>query len=258
MARRYRTGTAYHLICIRASRQERRPCETLGIPRRDRTGPDRRTGLYHTAGAYGYGTTGEHLPRRFLPPGNVTQLHLEYQTETEESGDNPASFKVFTQEFKAFDKLIFRPASDFADCDTCYALRTLLGQARLSRDQKLVAMKELQSHLANVNISRQCEELSRTTSPFFAQMHGERATLVACTDGMDQSHWCTPRMPHLRGPKSLAKLRRPRAKVQGCWLFYYGVFFFIADEVQPHDSSFTVECLARALERVRIIAREKG
>ena len=35
-------------------------------------------------------------------------------------------------------------------------------------------------------------------------------------------------------------------------------FFFIADEVQPHDSSFTVECLARALERVNIIAREKG
>ena len=53
----------------------------------------------------------------------------------------------------------------------------------LAMPEKLEAMKELTWHLGNVDISRQCEKNSRTTSPFFAPRTGERATLVACTDG---------------------------------------------------------------------------
>ena len=69
------------------------------------------------------------------------------------------------------------------------------------------------------------------------------------TDGMDQAHWAIPRMRGLRGPKSWGKYFRPRVKVQGVWVFFLGVYFFLADDTQAHDSNMTIEVIARALDQ---------
>ena len=73
--------------------------------------------------------------------------------------------------------------------------------------------------------------------------------LVIMTDGMDQAHWAIPRMRGLRGPKSWGKYFRPRVKVQGVWVFFLGVYFFLADDTQAHDSNMTIEVIARALDQ---------
>ena len=41
------------------------------------------------------------------------------------------------------------------------------------------------------------------------------------------------------------------------WVFWWEVTFFVADHCMPHDSSMTCEVIARALERVKDIARER-
>ena len=72
--------------------------------------------------------------------------------------------------------------------------------------------------------------------------------LCIMTDGMDQAHWSIPRMRGLRGPKSWGKYFRPRVKVVGVWVFFLGVYFFLGDQTQAHDSNMTIEVIARALD----------
>ena len=79
----------------------------------------------------------------------------------------------------------------------------------------------------------------------------EIPVLVVWTDGMDQAKWCIPRFPNLRAAKRLGSFQRPRCKVQGVWLFHVGLYFYVADATMPHDAAFTVECIARALERMK-------
>ena len=104
--------------------------------------------------------------------------------------------------------------------------------------------------------SRSLEEALRTASPLAAQ----KPVLCVMTDGMDQAHWSVPRLPKWKGPKrfSEGKVRRPRCKVQGVWCFFYSLHIVVADSVQPHDSSFTAEVIARTLERCRAVAEARG
>ena len=81
--------------------------------------------------------------------------------------------------------------------------------------------------------------------------------LMMWTDGMDQAHWNLPREAGQNAPKEWAKYQRPRAKVQGVWLFWWEVSFYVADNCMPHDSGMTCEVIARSLERVKEIAEER-
>ena len=73
-----------------------------------------------------------------------------------------------------------------------------------------------------------------------------------------QAHWVLPRWPSHRAPHDWQKYMRPRAKVQGVWVYFIEVTFFIADPVMPHDSSMIVEVIAQCLERVDEICRERN
>lgn len=120
----------------------------------------------------------------------------------------------------------------------------------------LTATKALQEHRSDVAKSQSLEEALRTASPLAAQ----KPVLCVMTDGMDQAHWSVPRLPQWKGPKrfSEGKVRRPRCKVQGVWCFFYSLHIVVADSVQPHDSSFTAEVIARTLERCRAVAEARG
>jgi hypothetical protein len=48
----------------------------------------------------------------------------------------------------------------------------------------------------------------------------------------------------------MEKFVRPRCKVQGVWVFWMSITFYIMDCTLPHNANATVETLARSLEGV--------
>ena len=78
---------------------------------------------------------GEHLadlPLRFLPPGNVRDLHLDMVSAIGNSSDRP-SFLTFLRAYKDFSNILkFRSKGDFQDCDTCAAKKQAIKSAKRS------------------------------------------------------------------------------------------------------------------------------
>lgn len=70
-----------------------------------------------------FGTQG--LVRRWLPPGNVTELHTEYEAACEVTGEAAASLSTFRRLFNQYwsDILKFRAPSEFSQCDVCYSFK---------------------------------------------------------------------------------------------------------------------------------------
>ena len=126
-------------------------------------------------------------------------------------------------------------------------------QKREGYNSIVEATQRLHAHYQNVGRSRDLEETLRSMPP-----KSSKPVLFIVTDGMDQSHWCIPRLRQFRGPKRLSGVKRPKCKVQGCWAFYHGIHMFVADATQPHDSCMTCECIARCLEQCRTISEQRG
>ena len=132
-------------------------------------------------------------------------------------------------------------------------MKTRLAAAK-TFEERCQCAKALQTHRSQIELVRDVEELLRTTPPFGVS----KPVLFLMTDGMEQSHWATPRLRGLRGPKRLSTYRRPQCKVQGVWVFWFQVHFFVADSNMPHDASMTCEVIARSLECVKQICLERG
>lgn len=86
----------------------------------------------------------------------------------------------------------------------------------------------------------------------------DKPTIVIWMDGMDQAKWSIPRFKGLRASKQASAFVRPRCKLQGLWVFYMSMSFYVMDSTLPHNSNATVETLARALEDVFAQAKAKG
>lgn len=204
----------------------------------------------------GCGSDLKKLPLKYLAPGSVTHLYHDCCASL---GPNKMSFSTFNRTWKLFKGVLrFRGKSDFADCDRCCELKKQVKDSRKDKagySSLLQATEQLQQHYKEISMSRDIEEALRSMPPTCP-----KPILVICTDGMDQSHWSLPRLRGFRGAKrfSTPNLRRPRAKVQGTWCFYFGVHFFIAHHTQPHDSNLTAEVLARALEHCRCVAAKRA
>ena len=199
---------------------------------------------------------GEHiaqLPKRTLPPGNVKQLWEEFRNSCHPALHKCPSIAVFYKAWEDWHSVLsFRGISHFADCDDCHRLRQTIARS-MNIAEKTIAVKELMMHRGTIMKCRRIEESLRASPPSDYSL----PVLVIWTDGMDQAHWNLPREAGHCAPRDWAKYQRPRAKVQGCWVFWWGVTFFIADHCMPHDSSMTCEVIARALEKVKTIALRK-
>ena len=198
----------------------------------------------------GLGTDIATLPLRYLPPGNVLELYTQMCATS--SARRRPSYTTFMRVWKDFERCLrFRQKGEFAECDQCSELKAAIKKAKKSTAQEVLdATHTLKQHYLDVAKSRDLE----------TQLRNDPSTLVIVMDGMDQSHWAIPRLPGFKGPKKFAnpKLTRPRAKVEGVWCFWRGVHFMVADQNQPHDSSFTCECLLRCLEHVKRRAEAEG
>ncbi|CAE7219733.1 unnamed protein product [Symbiodinium sp. CCMP2592] len=202
----------------------------------------------------GLGSDLSGLPVRFLPPGNVSELYVDFCSSFTDQARVP-SFACFGKAFTDISHILkFRPKGEFTECDVCEALKAKIKDAQQRDMASLVsATHELRLHYHNVGVSRDLEEALRLLPP-----DGPKAMLVMMTDGMDQAHWSVPRLPGWKAGKQFSTLHRPRCIVQGCWVFHYGLHFIVADKTQPHDSNFVVETVARALEHVHRTAVRLG
>jgi hypothetical protein len=82
--------------------------------------------------------------------------------------------------------------------------------------------------------------------------------LMVVSDAIDQSHWRLPRDPDLKLVKSLANFKRPSCVVICVWVVGILCRFWILDEDQAHDSSTTIDVVARTLEEVYVILEKEG
>ena len=200
----------------------------------------------------GMGVNLDELPLRYLAPGSVSDLHRDFQ-----AAGGQVSFTTFNRCWKEFASVLrFRSKGDFAECDYCADYKQAIKEAKKEGHiQLLEALRQLQEHYHHVAMSRQLEETLRSSPPNLAN-----PVLAVLTDGMDQSHWSLPRVKGWSGAKRLSSpsCKRPRLKVQGVWVFYFGCHMFLADSCQPHDSSMVCECLARALEHIQTVAKRRS
>ena len=191
------------------------------------------------------------LAMRYLPPGSIAFLYARYSVE---SGPH-AKYATFHKEWDTHwrNTLRFRQPSDFCDCRDCASLKHRLENCA-SLHEKAEVARDLQHHHRNIAYCRDFEEVLRTTPPYGVA----KPILAVFTDGMANTHWCIPRLRKHRGAKSLSALPRPKCKVQGVWVFYYGVHLFVADSTMPHDADMTCEVVARALQKCKEVAALRG
>ena len=162
----------------------------------------------------------DNLPKRFLPPGNVSLLHANYLADCEHRKEGCSGYHTFHKSWRKIKPLIFREACEPQDCHECATLRAAFTNAKTMQEQ-MEALKKQQEHYANVFTSRDLEELLRCNSPFVGPEADASATIFM--DGMDQSHWAVPRLEgSFRAPKRFAGLRRPKCKLQGVCFFLLG------------------------------------
>ena len=200
----------------------------------------------------GLGSDLQNLPVRYLAPGAVADLWRDMCANS-----HKVSYSSFLRVWKEFGSCLrFRQKGDFTECDVCTELKLSIKNAKREGYCSLVdATQRLHAHYQCVGRSRDLEESLRSMPP-----SSSKPVLFICTDGMDQSHWCIPRLRQFRGPKKLGGpgVRRPKCKCQGVWAFYHGIHMFIADTNQPHDACMTCECIARTLEQCKIISEQRG
>ena len=74
--------------------------------------------------------------------------------------------------------------------------------------------------------------------------------LLICSDGIDQSHWALPRFSNLQTVKAVSNYKRPTCVVICVWAIGHLLRFWVLDQDQAHDSSTTIDCVARTIEEV--------
>ncbi|CAE7229263.1 NHX3 [Symbiodinium sp. KB8] len=227
-----------------SSEEDAPPADALGQAREDIVAEVQHFTRYLTSGL---GSDVSHLPLRYLPPGNVHELWLQFCSE---HGETTASYATFHKAYKDVSHVLkFRAKGEFSECDECEILKKAIKEAPKHDMQKvLAATTDLKKHYSDVQRCRDLEETLRTIPP-----GSSKPVLLIITDGMDQAHWRVPRLPNFRAGKAFSSpgLSRPKCIVQGLWIFFFGVHFLIGDKVQPHDSSFIIEAVARGLEKIR-------
>jgi hypothetical protein len=190
------------------------------------------------------------LPRRTLPPGNVARLFDIYKAE-----GGKAKYGTFLHCWKTIwlSHLKFAVPSEHAVCDDCFRLKNAIGDAK-SPAMKFTALGDYRAHISAVVRDRDVKDAFWEAPPFQC----DKPVLVVCTDGMDQAKWRIPRSRDLKQTKTFQKHYRPRCLVIGVWIAHVGLWISVADCLQPHDSSLTVELVARALERAHARYLELG
>ena len=218
------------------------------------------------------GTEVVNLPRRWLPPGTLSDLYwqflawhaalVEMDTDVSMSGidaprvlgqrcedgvDNEAaSLSTFLRCYRGKWQQVLkcRKASEHAQCQTCFDLQSALYSGHRTLQQKLQDARAWRLHLQHQFQDRQIYWAFRASSRLRPE------TLVCIMiDSMDKKKCAWPQLPFHRASKELTNLiARPRL----CWtaVLVHGWATIIAcanDEV-PHGANAYLEVLSQAVQ----------
>lgn len=185
------------------------------------------------------------LPRRYMPPGNYSDLFRLYQAECFAKGQPCASASTFFRVLKSSgwrSKIKFRAWSTHAQCRICNKLKSAIKHSNdLSQHAK--ASDQYMRHLGGIFADRECYEQTKVRAKV------QRDVLCCTIDSMDHSKFRLPRFPYGRTPKPLENKRRPELEFTCCLMHGHAVLVFLADAEQSSGSDWSLEVLSRALDK---------
>ena len=185
----------------------------------------------------------EGLARRFLPPGKIMDLYnlyVSYQIAAKQASASATTFcRVFREGWRHC--LRFRGKSTHSACPICQKLKSDIRHARRVQAHAQ-ASDRLLRHLSGQFMDRQVYWALRSRAKTSQDI------LVAITDSMDKGKFLLPRYPEGRVPKNIADLERPCCEVTTTIIHGRVIYTAVGDQGQTHGSSWTCECLSRALD----------
>ena len=194
------------------------------------------------------------LIRRFLPPGNWTDIYHLYISYQNAQGLQCASPTTFFRVVKAsgWKKVLrFRPISQHTTCPCCQKLKAQLRHAKDISEHARAADK-LMRHLQGTFLDRRVYWSQRTRAK------RDRDVLVCIQDSMDKGKFALPKFIDGRVPKHLATLNRPVLEFTANIIHGRLVYIALSDEGENSGSSWSLEVLNRALDCAYVQAQCRG
>lgn len=185
------------------------------------------------------------LPRRYMPPGNYSDLFQLYQAECFAQQQPSASPSTFFRVLRSSGwkaKIKFRSQSTHAQCKVCNKLKSAIKHSR-DISSHATASDQYMRHLGGVFADRQCYGQTKARAKI------QRDVLCAIVDSMDHSKFRLPRFADGRTPKPLENKRRPELEFTCCMLHGIGTYIYLADAEQSSGSDWSLEILPRSLDK---------
>lgn len=199
-------------------------------------------------------TSPEKLPRRYLPPGNFSDLYRLYTAACHAASEPAASCATFFRTLRSSGwrkKLRHRGKTTHAKCSTCHKLKDKIRKAKSLQDHAAASDLYLR-HLAGQYADRQCYWQFR-----YRAAH-EKDLLVAIQDSMDKSKFRLPRYAGGVVPKALENKVRPDCELTACIIHGRGIFIYIADSDMSFGSDWSIEVFTRSLQTAWQLAQKSG
>ena len=180
------------------------------------------------------------LPRRYLPPGNYSDLFRLYLAECHAQGAPAASASTFFRTLKKSGwrrKIKFRGQSTHAECQVCHRLKSAIRHAK-SMQVHAARADEYLRHLSGVFMDRQVYGQNKNRA--------KKQQDIIC--GIVDSMFRLPKFSMSRVPKSLETRKRPELELTCAILHGIGIYIFLADSEQSSGSDWSLEVLSLALD----------
>ena len=186
----------------------------------------------------------EHLPRRYLPPGNFSDLYRLYTAACHAAKQPAASCSTFFRTLRSSGwkkKLRHRPRTTHSKCTTCHILKDRIRKSKSLQEHADAADQYLR-HLAGQFADRQCYWQFRHRA---AHRHD---LIVAIQDSMDKSKFRMPRYAGGIVPKALEQKVRPECELTACIIHGRGIYLCVADPDISFGSDWSMEVFSRSLQ----------
>ena len=199
-------------------------------------------------------TSPEKLVRRYLPPGNFSDLFRLYTAACQAANEPAASCSTFFRVLRKSGwrkKLRHRGKTTHSKCSICHKLKDRIRKARSLQEHAINADRYLR-HLAGQFADRKCYwELRHRASQ-------RQDIIIAIQDSMDKSKFRLPRYAGGIVPKALEQRVRPECELTACIVHGRGIFVYIADPTLSFGSDWNIEVFSRSLQCCWEMAQKNG
>ena len=199
-------------------------------------------------------TSPDKLPRRYLPPGNFSDLYRLYTAACHSAQQPAASSATFFRTLRSSGwgkKLRHRGKTTHAKCSTCHKLKNKIKKARTLQEHAHAADLYLR-HLGGQFADRKVYWELRHRAAH------DKDVIIAIQDSMDKSKFKLPRYPSGVAPKALEQKVRPECELTACLVHGQGIFIYVADPDLSFGSGWSIEVFSRSLQSAWELNQKSG